>query len=193
MSNKSVLQVQSLKTFFGEAIGSIVEENAIDVKSETTDYIRDMLVRFSKSEELYQKIASNVTGASPLASILAATNEVPAAKRPVLFQRIGDLALFKTGFFVYSFDNSMVSARYYKQMGANAYESVACETRSLHNFELFKDLSQKFNIFVDVLIEIRHQHEDALKLDELYFKTKSGWIAKKLRKMNVEVIPHKFN
>lgn len=184
-NNDTIIEVQNLENFFNAEIASVVESRHIELADETTRYVSKMLASFSCSENLYKNERKGFYGVEPLAIIMAAAVDVPAQKRLVHLQRIGDVALFTTGFFVFRFDESCVNGTYFKERGASAYESLACETRSLDLFNLFRNLAKHFYLMVDILTEVRHQHEDVLQLHQVWLRTKSKWTERLLRQRGI--------
>ena len=88
-----------------------------------------MLTLFSRSDELYEDDGENY-GLRPLALMLAdAASAESIEHRNRLLQRIGDVALFVSGFFADGLAEKAVDIDYYVHMGGNAYGSLSEEVR----------------------------------------------------------------
>jgi len=153
-----------------------------------------MMTLFSRSEELYEDDGETY-GLKPLALMLVdATDAASAEQRNQKLQRIGDVALFISGFFVDSLANKAVDIDYYIHMGVNAYGSLSEETRRTFRgrafADVFRELASNFQILTDVLHEVRDSarpESDAnlLQTYEIWRKTGSRRAENLLRQQGV--------
>jgi hypothetical protein len=153
-----------------------------------------MMTLFSRSEELYED-DGDTYGLKPLALMLADASDAPTPEhRNQILQRIGDVALFISGFFVDSLANKAVDIDYYIHMGVNAYGSLSEEVR--HSFrgrvfaDVFRELSANFQVLTDILHEVRdsaRSDSDAnlLRTYEIWRKTGSLRAEEILRRQGV--------
>jgi hypothetical protein len=149
---------------------------------------------FSRSEELYED-DGDTYGLKPLALMLVDANDAPSAElRNHSLQRIGDVALFISGFFIDSLATKAVDIDYYVNMGGNAYGSLSDEVRGTFRGNAFADvyseLSRKFQVLVDVLNEVRDGASsgsdiDILRTYEVWMKTGSRRAEQLLRQQGV--------
>ena len=109
-------------------------------------------------------------------------------------QRIGDIALFISGFFADSLAGKLVDLDYYIYMGGTAYGSLSEEirgtTRGAAFADIYHELAIKFQVFVDVLNEVRdgargESDVDVLRAYEIWLKTGSRRAAALLRQNGV--------
>ena len=153
-----------------------------------------MMTLFSRSEELYDD-DGEIYAHKPLALMLAEASDAPTPEhRNQILQRIGDVALFISGFFVESLANKVVDIDYYIHMGVNAYGSLSEEVR--HSFrsrafaDVFRELAINFQVLTDVLHEVRDgacldSDADLLRTYEIWRKTGSRRAENILRRQGV--------
>ncbi len=149
----------------------------MDVKPHATYYVVNLLTLFSRSEELYDDDGESF-GLKPLALMLADASDAPSPEqRNSLLQRIGDVALFISGFFADSLATHAVDLDYYVHMGGSAYGSLSAEVRGTFRGRAFADtyseLATKFQVLVDVLNEVRDRERQESDIDVL--RTYSVW------------------
>ena len=99
-----------------------------------------------------------------------------------MLQRIGDVALFISGFFADSLAHKAVDVDYYVHMGGSAYGSLSEEVRGTFRgnafADIYRELAVKFQVLVDVLNEVRDEargesDRDLLRTYEIWLKTGS--------------------
>ena len=154
-----VMPVQNLCDYFRQSIDAVIAQQGVTLDPHATHYVVNMMTLFSRSEELYQD-DGEFYGVKPLALMLADASDAPTPEhRNSLLQRIGDVALFMSGFFVESLANKAVDIDYYIHMGENAYGSLSEETRGTSHgnafADIYRELAIKFQILTDVLHEVR--------------------------------------
>jgi hypothetical protein len=189
-----VMPVHNLCDYFRTSIDAVIAQQGVEVDPHATHYVVNMMTLFSRSEELYDD-DGDTRGLKPLALMLADASDAPTAEhRNHLLQRIGDVALFISGFFVESLANKAVDIDYYIYMGANAYGSLSEETRGTFRGKAFADvyreLATKFQILIDVLNEVRDSARpesdiDLLRTYEIWRKSGSQRAEKMLRRQGV--------
>ena len=193
-SDRSVMAVHDLREFFRESMDDAIANQGVQFDTHTTHYVVNLLTLFSRSEDLYED-DGEVYGLKPLAlMLLDATEAQTAAERSAYLQRIGDVALFISGFFANSLAHRLVDLDYYIQMGGTAYGSLSDEIRGTVRGRalaaVYEELARKFQIVVDLLNEVRDgaQHNsdlDLLRTYEVWLKTGSKRAAALLRQHGV--------
>ena len=124
-----VMCVHNLQDYFRTSIDDVVSRQQVDIDPHAAHYVVNMLTLFSRSDELYED-DGEVYGLRPLALMLAdAADADSVEQRNQLLQRIGDVALFISGFFSDGLASKAVDVDYYIQMGGNAYGSLSDEVR----------------------------------------------------------------
>ena len=125
----TVVRVRNLQEYFHDSINDVVARQRVQIDPHAAHYVVNLLTIFSRSNELYEDDADNY-GLRPLALMLAeAVNTERLDHRNYLLQRIGDVALFISGFFVDGLAGKAVDVDYYIYMGSNAYDSLSEEIR----------------------------------------------------------------
>ncbi len=180
--NDRVVQVQNLADYFRTSIDGVISRQGVDVDPHAAHYVVNLLTLFSRSEELYEDHGDSY-GLRPLALMMADAAEArTVAERNYALQRIGDVALFISGFFADSLANKAVDVDYYIYMGGSAYGSLSEEVRRTfrgHAFaDIYRELAEKFQVLVDVLNEVRDEargesDRDLLRTYEIWLKTGS--------------------
>lgn len=193
-----VLAVHDLREFFRESIDSAISNQRVQVDAHTTHYVVNLMTLFARSEDLYED-SGEVYGLKPLAMMLLDASEAASAReRSATLQRIGDVALFISGFFADSLAHRLVDLDYYIHMGGNAYGSLSDEirgtTRGRALADVYDELARKFQLLVDVLNEVRdgarqESDIDLLRTYEVWLKTGSQRAATLLRQNGVSPMP----
>ena len=180
--NDRVVQVQNLADYFRTSIDGVMSRQGVDVDPHAAHYVANLLTLFSRSEEFYEDDGERYR-LRPLALMMAdAADARTAAERNYSLQRIGDVALFISGFFADSLANKPVDVDYYIYMGGSAYGSLSEEVRGTFRgnafADIYRELAVKFQVLVDVLNEVRDEargesDRDLLRTYEIWLKTGS--------------------
>ena len=180
--NDRVVQVQNLADYFRTSIDGVISRHGVDVDPHAAHYVVNLLTLFSRSEELYEDHGESY-GLRPLALMMAdAADAQTARQRNHVLQRIGDVALFISGFFADSLAHKAVDVDYYIYMGGSAYGSLSEEVRGTFRgnafADIYRELAVKFQVLVDVLNEVRDEargesDRDLLRTYEIWLKTGS--------------------
>lgn len=181
-SRHRVVRVRNLQDYFRTSIEDVVARQRVDIDPHASHYVVNMLSLFSRSDELYED-DGECYGLRPLALMLAdAASADTTEQRSQLLQRIGDVALFISGFFADGLATKAVDIDYYIHMGGNAYGSLSDEVRGTFRgnafADVYRELAAKFQILVDVLNEISEgaqasSNTDLLRTYEVWRKTGS--------------------
>ncbi len=186
--------VRNLQEFFRDSMDAAMAANHVSLDEQATHYVVNLLTLFSRSESFYEP-GPNGPELRPLALMLAdAVDAGTEEERNFALQRIGDVALFVSGFFADSLRRAAVDVDYYVRMGGGAYDSLAGSIRGTVRGrafgETFAELAEKFALLVDVLQEMRDSARgstdcDTLRIYELWVKTGSPRAARLLRAMGI--------
>jgi len=189
-----VMQVSNLQDYFRVCVEDAVVRQRVDIDPHVSHYVVNMLTMFSRADELYED-DGEYYGLRPLALMLAdAASAATVARRNALLRRIGDVALFVSGFFAEGLARSVVDVDYYIRMGGNAYGSLSEEVRGTAHGQafapVFRELARKFAVLVDVLNEVSDGPCDGSDVDlvrtyEIWRKTGSRRAAALLRRYDV--------
>jgi hypothetical protein len=194
-SHGRVMPVHDLRDYFRTSIDDVIAEQGVDVDPHATHYVVNMMTLFSRSDRFYQDDDETLRGLKPLALMFADAADAPSTEqRNQTLQRIGDVALFISGFFVESFANRAVDIDYYMTMGESAYGSLSDEVRGTFRgnafAEVYRELATKFQILIDVLHEVRDSARaesdvNLLRTYEFWRKTGSRRAEKLLRQQGI--------
>ena len=193
-----VVPVHNLRDYFRESIDAAIEHQGVKVDPHAAHYVVNLLTLFSRSEDLYED-HDDAYGIKPLALMMVDAVDAPTiAERNFSLQRIGDVALFISGFFADSLAHKLVDLDYYIHMGGNAYGSLSEEIRGTFRGRalagVYKELAGKFQIVVDVLNEVRDSARqssdiDLLRTYEVWLRTGSKRAAELLKQNGVIPMP----
>ena len=189
-----VVPVHDLRDYFRTSIDDVIAKQGVDLDPHATHYVVNLITLFARSEELYEDNGETY-GLKPLALMLADAADAPSPdQRAQTLQRIGDVAMFISGFFIESLENRAVDVDYYIYMGENAYGSLSEEVRGTFRgnafADVYRELACKFPTVIDVLNEVRdgaaHESDtNLLRADEIWSKTGSRRAEKLLRQQGV--------
>jgi len=195
---EQVVTVRNLQDYFRSSIDDVLARQRVDVDPHAAHYVVNLLTTFARADEFYED-DGECYGIRPLALMLADAAEAPnVERRSSILQRIGDVALFVSGFFSHGFAKKAVDVDYYIYMGGNAYGSLSEEVRGTlrgNTFaSIYRELAQKFQVLVDVLNEISEGSKDSSEVDllrtyELWLKTGSRRAKAILKQNGVVPIP----
>ncbi len=172
-----VVTVPSLLDYFRTSIENVISEQGVDVMPDTTHYVVNLLTLYARAEELYDD-DGECRGHKPLALMLADAEDASSPEQQNhALQRLGDVALFISGFFADSLATHVVDLDYYIHMGGSAYGSLSEKVRGTFRGNAFADtyseLAAKFQVLVDVLNEMRDRERQGSDLDVL--RTYTVW------------------
>jgi len=196
-----VVAVRDLRDYFRQSVNTAIDKQGADIDPHAAHYVVNLLTLYSRSDELYED-HGDAYGLKPLATMMVDATEASCpAERNCSLQRLGDVALFISGFFADGLANNVVDLDYYISMGGSAYGSLSVEMKGSLRAQVFagiyKELAEKFQVLVDVLNEVRDgasqdSSHDLLRTYEVWLKTGSKRAARQLRKNGVVPIAEKF-
>ena len=184
---------ESVLEFFRQRVGDVLSHRSVRVQPETEFYLVDLLARFLASERLHVEQPDGSVREEPLAIILLRALESTGDARVRELRRLGDTALFVSGFFGDSLARSAVDVDYYISMGGSAYAVVGQAERRRGLDALYGELSGRFGLFVDCFAEIAELSElrsnrGLIRLYERYLRTRSERVAQLLRERGVALL-----
>ena len=176
-SEDRVVPVPNLLDYFRTSIESVMTDQGVEVRPHTAHYVVNLLTLFSRSEEFYDEDCES-RGHRSLALMLAdAEDAATPEQQNYALQRIGDVALFVSGFFADTLASHVVDVDYYIHMGGSAYGSLSDKVRGSFRGRAFAktygELAAKFQTLVDVLNEMRDRERQTSDVDML--RTYSVW------------------
>lgn len=181
-----ILVGKSAHEFFREMVADALSQRRARVQEVTEFYLVNLLAGFLEKEKLFVERPDGSVTAEPLALILLRAVEADRRLRAAHLRRLGDTALFVSGFFGDSLANSLVDVGYYVAMGERAYGALADGGEGLP----FEELARRFSEFVDLFAEIAEladlrSNRGLLRLYERFLVTRSERVARQLRERGV--------
>jgi len=195
-SDAGLLTVSDVREFFREALSTALEQQRLRVKDHTEHYVVNMLAMFARTEVLFEP-GPDGARLKPLALLLAEALETRDDERRFrTLQRLGDVALFVSGFLANGFPRRLVDIDYHIAMGGRAYGALAQTPQRGPRRALatvFAELEDKFQPLVDALNDISESavtrsQRDVLRLYELWHKTGSRRAHRLLMRLGIQ--PH---
>ncbi len=180
---------KSAREWFREAVGETLAHRNLRVQEVTEFYLVDLLASFLGRERLFVEDQDGTVRAEPLAMILLRALEKSRAERVRELRRLGDTALYVSGFFGDSLARSVAGVDYYIAMGERAYGALA-DGAGQGQDDLFAELAGRFEQFVDVFAEIAElsnlrSDRGLVRLYERWLTTRSARVAERLRERGV--------
>lgn len=189
-----ILDEASLPLHFKEMIDKVKNKQNLKLEDITEFYLVDLLSRFILSANLFPQ-GEERSLEQPLAMQLYQALEKKSLEEKVaILKKMGDFALYISGFFHEYLGNKSVDIDYYISMGTGAYGAASKLTEPNTKKEvlskLFKELSDKFKRIVDLLAEVSElsfisSDKDLMRIYEKWVKTKSPRLKKKLVEMGI--------
>lgn len=169
----------SLREFFKGMLGEATQHRRVELQEVTEFYLVNLLTEFAFAEKLFTEESDGRKDHEPLALLYHRALQKEREERIRLLRRLGDVSLYKAGFFSESLRDSPVGPDYYIQMGGTAYGHVAELTPATTFAQVYRELGEKFRAIVEVLEEIAARGlvaggpEGTLKVYETWVRTGS--------------------
>jgi len=188
--------VSDVREFFRDALQAALDRQHLHVQDHTEHYIVNLLAMFSHTDALFEPDDGR-SQLKPLALLLAeAASAADDRQRYRTLQRLGDVALFISGFLAGGLARRPVDVDYHIAMGGRAYGTLAqapCHGPQRVLACVFAELQDKFQPLVDALNEIgegaaKNSPRDLLRLYELWHKTGSPRAHRLLVKLGIRPV-----
>jgi len=191
MSRESNLLVVQPDLFFRDLIIDAMGNQSVEVQPETEVYLIHLLNRFMTTDNLYTRDENDKMREEPLALMVKeAIEEKELRQQKLLFQQLGDVSLYKSGFFYQSIQRKRVDIDYYIDMGGAAYMQVAARAEDANLQEMYQELASRFSSLVEVFAEVSDKtqiqsEQDIIRLYEVWLKTKNSRAEKTLTEAGI--------
>ena len=188
-----VTATADVRWFFQEALTGAISRQRVAVRGETQVYLVNLLVEFLSPDQLFVRESDGRLGSEPLAFMLKRAVEAPPGERALHLKRMGDTALYVSGFFSDSLERKLIDVDYYAAMGGRAYDVLGGMRRDT-SAGVFRELAEKFLALVDVFSEISERaamtsNAGILRLYDRYVKTGSERLRQLLEDRGVLAVP----
>jgi hypothetical protein len=154
MSMSELVTGSSLKEFFKSVLDEVIQRQRVVIAELTEFYLVNLLSEFATSDKLFSQEQEGRKDHEPLAVLYHRALQQEREERIRTLRRLGDVSLYKAGFFAGALQSSVVGPDYYIQMGGTAYGQVAELSSGAGFAEVYRELCSKFRALVDVLEEI---------------------------------------
>jgi hypothetical protein len=184
--SSSLVTASSLKELFKSLLDRALAERRVEVAEFTEFYLVNLLSEFTSAEKLFTTEVDGRKAHEPLAVLYHRALQEDREARIRTLRRLGDLSLYKAGFFAEALREEVVGPDYYIQMGGAAYGQVADLSPATTFAGVFRELCQKFRAVVQVLEEIAARGlmaggpSGALKVYETWVRTGNDRLEKVL-------------
>lgn len=188
-ASPSVSTASDVRPFFRERLDEALARQRVTLGPDTEAYLVNLLACFLAPERLFVVEEDGRVGREPLAFILKRAVEAPREQRAAHLRRLGDTALYTSGFFSDSLSRSLVDVDYYAAMGGRAYDALR-DLSPERSRRVFAELAEKFVRVVDLFSEISERaamtsNAGLLRLYERYVRTGSERLRQVLQERGV--------
>ena len=141
-----LVPVQPLSVFFRTLLDEALAKARVEVGELTEAYLANLLVEFTAADRLFRDEGAE----EPLAVLYFRAMHEEGAARIHTLRRMGDVSLYKSGFFAGALHKSAVGPEYYIHMGGAAYGQVADLAPGGFS-SVYGELGRKFRALARVL------------------------------------------
>src|ERR1700687_4066680 len=149
-----LVAVPSLREFFKQILVEAIHHQKLELAEVTEFYLVNLLAEFAESENLFTHHEGGRKDHEPLALLYYRALQEGRERKIKTLRRLGDVSLYKAGFFSSALRETTVGADYYIQMGGSAYAQVAQLAQPGAFAGMYRELHDKFRALVEVLEEI---------------------------------------
>ena len=145
-----LVAVTSLKQFFKSLLDEALGQTGLNVAEVTEFYLANLLAEFAAADRLF---APDEQGGAeePLAVLYHRAQTAEREERIRILRRLGDVSLYKAGFFAGALRESVVGQGYTIDMGRAAYAQVSRPWRGAGFAHVYDELGRKFRPLVEML------------------------------------------
>lgn len=175
--------------FFHQLVVEAQSRVSVDLSENVEFYLVHLLSDFVYSDP--------TVGDEALALVLARALESSYGEQVLLFKKLGDTALFFSGFFQEFFNSKSYDISYYQSMGENAYGFLADLMRRRGTYEktmsrMYRELAKGFPQAVEVLLDVsehtsgpRRDARNTLSIYEAWLATASETLERELHQRGI--------
>src|SRR5688572_8746254 len=116
-----VVAAISLREFFKALLENAIADHALSVTESTEFYLVNLLSDFAAADRFFNEDTEGGKDHEPLAILYHRAQQQERDARIRTFRRLGDVSLYKAGFFADSLRRGPVGPEYYIQMGSSSY------------------------------------------------------------------------
>lgn len=193
MSTKSTLSVISnTRSYFFTSLQQALFVRRIETLPAVEICLVDILEKFVLTDKLFDEAnSSGKKTRETLAEMMLRASVLPSRQRVDLLRKLGDSALYVSGYFGPSLQRKVIDIDYYINMGTSAYGSLAKEIEDDTFARAYTEISMKFTEFVDVFTLMSQRSlepqsgPDVFRQMDVYSKTGSTLILEQLNEQGI--------
>lgn len=188
--------VASPKEFFSLTVKEAIESTHTEATPLIENYLVNLLQFYVNADNLFDEVTEDgKRRQETLAERLLRAASAEPPLRLELFKRLGDSALYVSGFFGESLKRKVVDIDYYADMGCAAYATLAQDCEEDLYAPVYSEFSRRFLQFADVLSFIAERsfvqsNVDILRLYERYVTTGSDVAKNRLFELGFVTVPN---
>lgn len=183
--------------YFQELVQQGLSQRKVQTYPMVEAYLVNLLQHYLDARNLHDPAYASESGTrnpQTLAEMYLTAQNAESFAKAEMLRKLGDRALYISGFFGDSLSRKIIDVDYYAEIGGAAYASLAHCTREDTMARVYTVFSDRFLEFVDVLTYISHNSfiksdESILRLYERYMRTGSELAREKLEEMGVLTLP----
>ncbi len=193
MSTKSTLSViTNTRSYFFTTLQQALFARRIETLPAVEIYLVDILEKFLLTDKLFdEENSSGKKTRETLAEMMLRASSATPRQRVDLLRKLGDSALYVSGYFGPSLQRKLIDIDYYINMGTTAYGSLAREIDDETYSQAYGEISTKFINFVDVFTFMSQRGlekanpPNLLRQMDVYSKTGSPLILEQLNEQGI--------
>lgn len=182
--------------FFSEVVKEGLRQRRVETFPRAESYLVQLLQHYLDAKNLFEPETDENGQRRPktLAETYLLASQSEPALRIEMLKKLGDRALYISGFFGDSLNRKIVDVDYYVDMGGAAYRDLAEVVSDDGLARVYSTFSSRFVQYVDVLTYISqksfvHSNEGVLRLYDRYLRTGSELAREKLNEMGIVTMP----
>ncbi len=172
--------------FFRQKVLQAQERQNLKLTENVEFYLVNLLCDF-------MRLNDNQTQSDCLALILKQALESSPSEQIAIYKRLGDTALYFSGFFQEYFNRKTFDVKYYVMMGESAYGQLATLMRRKSTYEatmstIFSEMSKSFPQAVDVLMDVsEHTQQKSQASARSTLSIYDAWLSTASQKLEKEL------
>jgi hypothetical protein len=151
--SSGLVAAASLKEFFRTLLTEAIQRQRVELAEFTEFYLVNLLSDFVEADRLFAREEGR-KAEEALALMYGRALQQQREERIRTLRRLGDVSLYKAGFFSSALREGPVGPDYYIRMGGAAYGQLAELSPAAGFAGVYRELEVKFRAVVDVLEEI---------------------------------------
>jgi hypothetical protein len=174
--------------FFHQRVVEAQERQGVKLPEHVEFYVVNLLCDFVRTDPKTGEPEGDC-----LALILKRALESPHGERVMLYKRLGDTALYFSGFFQECFNSKCFDVGYYMMMGENAYGELSSLMRRKSSYEstmseIYRDVSKNFGKAVDVLMDVSEHTSGQASDKRNTLSVYDAWLSTASEKLERELL-----